>query len=144
MKKEKLFSKENLMFKLLLATCFATVILLPTILLANTTLEGNAALGGFEGFTSYITTGLKYFKWVAAIFGGILLIFAFVEFMADNTQVTRLITKLVVCVFCLGLAFGVEKFMKALGGSTIDMQKYQIEKLEKTNSKFKISNYELD
>lgn len=139
MRKEKnFFKKQNLKFLMLLAF---TTIFSSTISLADVTMGKGGSLAGFENFSTYIQTGLTYFKWVAAIFGGILLIFGFIEFMADNTQVTRLITKLIVCVFCLGLAFGIDKLIKSLGGTTIDMNKYQIEKVEKLkkmNKNFKI------
>lgn len=139
MRKEKnFFKKQNLKFLLLLA--FASIFS-STISLADVAMGKGGSLAGFESFSSYISSGVIYFKWVAGIFGAILMIFGFIEFMADNTQVTRLITKLVVGVFCLGLAFKVESIIKALGGTTIDMNKYQIEKVEKLkkmNKNFKI------
>lgn len=139
MRKEKnFFKKYNLKFLMLLAF---TTIFASTISLADVAMGKGGSLAGFESFSSYISSGVIYFKWVAGIFGAILMIFGFIEFMADNTQVTRLITKLVVGVFCLGLAFKVESIIKALGGTTIDMNKYQIEKVEKLkkmNKNFKI------
>lgn len=143
MKKERaFFNQQNLMMILFLVAVLG-LIFIPNISLANTTAD--TSLAGFEKFKSYLDTGLKFFKWAAAVFGGILLIFAFIEFMADNTQVTRLITKLVVCVFCLGLAFGVDKFMTALGGNVIKIQKQQIEKIEKGKTpKIKISNFKME
>lgn len=139
MRKEKnFFKKYNLKFLLLLAF---TSIFSSTISLADVTMGKSGSLAGFEKFSTYIMTLLTYSKWVAGIFGATLLIYGFIEFMADNTQVTRLITRLIVCIFCLGLAFGVDKVIKSLGGATIDMNKYQIEKiekLEKMNKNFKM------
>lgn len=113
---------------------FSTMSLAATGTSSSGKSTGSASLAGFETFSNYLKSAFIFFKWAVGIFGIILLAWGFIEFMADNTQFTRLITKLIVAAFCIGAAMNADKILESLGGATIDYSQILITKNENKKS----------
>ncbi|CAM3107786.1 hypothetical protein STFE110948_02460 [Streptobacillus felis] len=115
--------RKNLLFILL------GVLLFSTLTLADT---AGATADGFENFTKYLVSFLRFIKFVGYAVGAIYFIVKLIEFIF-NPQWDQLGKTILTFVLIITGIFSIDTIVKAVGGNTVNenIPKVKVLKLEK-------------